>query len=278
MDGQLLSTDNDKIVLPEGLQFKYSSINMPGPALESHPNEIIFDGCVCLQASCPPDCPCIQRFGANYNTKGQFLKGPGISQSQPIFECNSSCRCGQECVNRVVQNGVKHKLEVFQSNAGKGYGVRVSETIQKDCFICEYAGEILTLKEAKRRTLAMTADDMNFIMIVRECLADGKVIRTHIDPSATGNIGRFINHSCEPNLYQIVVRVDNDIPKVALFTRRPIEVDEELTYSYWGDQQPTSLLDGRTSDDGKMKPCLCGSDKCLGFLPFNESLYETESK
>ena len=256
------------------LSSQYAQTHVPGPGLDTNPNEIIYNGCDCIQASCYPDCPCSNRFGTNYNTKGQFIKGPSISQSQPVFECNSSCKCGPECINRVVQNGIKFSLEVFQAGK-KGYGLKTLDFIPKDSFVSEYAGEVLTLDEALRRTRAMKPNDMNFIMVIRECLANGKVIRTHIDPSSIGNIGRFINHSCEPNLYLITVRVDNDIPKVALFAIRDIGANEELSYSYWGDQTPSIITD--TNCNGvKMSQCFCQSEKCLGLLPYNEHLYEPD--
>ena len=32
-----------------------------------------------------------------------------------VYECNSSCHCKDWCPNRVVQKGVRVKLEVFKS-------------------------------------------------------------------------------------------------------------------------------------------------------------------
>jgi hypothetical protein len=32
-----------------------------------------------------------------------------------VYECNSSCRCREDCENRILQKGVRVKLEVFKS-------------------------------------------------------------------------------------------------------------------------------------------------------------------
>lgn len=50
-----------------------------------------------------------------------------------------------------------------------------------------------------------------------------------------GNLSRFINHSCAPNLAMYCVFVDNvdaRTPRLALFARRRIRRGEELTFDY----------------------------------------------
>ncbi|XP_038054045.1 histone-lysine N-methyltransferase SETMAR-like isoform X2 [Patiria miniata] len=253
------------------LSQKYTSTHVAGPGLNRHPNEIMYEGCDCGMASCNPQCPCILRYGANYDNAGHFLKGPSIADSQPVFECNASCKCGPECVNRVVQNGPQFPLEVFATRR-KGYGLRSSVPVPKDRFVCEYAGEVLTLEEVKKRTREMKLHDLNYIMVVRESLANGNVITTPIDLTHIGNVGRFINHSCQPNLYLITVRVDNDIPRVAMFAGRNIDAGEELAYSYWGDHTPQQAA--ASDDKGRRSKCFCESKTCQGLLPCSEDLYE----
>lgn len=33
-----------------------------------------------------------------------------------VYECNKRCRCSKVCRNRVLQNGVRVKLEVFKTD------------------------------------------------------------------------------------------------------------------------------------------------------------------
>lgn len=71
-----------------------------------------------------------------------------------IFECNDVCGCNRLlCKNRVVQEGSKVSLQIFECNDRvKGFGVRGISRISRGTFIAEYTGEILTDIEADRRT------------------------------------------------------------------------------------------------------------------------------
>jgi histone-lysine N-methyltransferase SETDB1 len=60
-----------------------------------------------------------------------------------IFECNPKCKCDCRCTNRVVQNGIIIRLQLFKT-ANKGWGLRCLDDIPKGTFICTYAGHILT--------------------------------------------------------------------------------------------------------------------------------------
>ncbi|GAY62176.1 hypothetical protein CUMW_215700 [Citrus unshiu] len=55
------------------------------------------------------------------------------------------------CYNRVSQQGIKVQLEIIKTEA-RGWGVTSLNSIPSGSFICEYAGELLEEKEAKRRT------------------------------------------------------------------------------------------------------------------------------
>ena len=43
--------------------------------------------------------------------------------------------------------------------------------------------------------------------------AGGRLTRTIVDPTVLGNIGRYLNHSCCPNLAMLPVRVDCMVPR-----------------------------------------------------------------
>eukprot|EP00958_Prasinococcus_capsulatus_P010481 scaffold1026_cov409-Prasinococcus_capsulatus_cf.AAC.7 len=60
----------------------------------------------------------------------------------------------------------------------------------------------------------------------------------------------------QPNCYPKIVMV-NGVRKVALYSRTAILPEEELTYDY---KLPIEFL------AEKRVKCLCGKDKCRGFL------------
>ena len=100
--------------------------------------------------------------------------------------------------------------------------------------------------------------------------------------AAIGNIGRYINHSCDPNLIMVPVRVSSMVPHLALFARKKIKEGEELCFDY-GDmdrktsEKCSSLTDfvGReaVSKSGIIRTtCLCRSANCVGVLPYDPQL------
>ncbi|KAM9328272.1 histone-lysine N-methyltransferase SETDB2 [Pholidichthys leucotaenia] len=90
-----------------------------------------------------------------------------------------------------------------------------------------------------------------------------------VDASREGNVSRFINHSCQPNLFLQNVFTDSQdaaFPVVAFFTCRVVSAGTELTWNY-DSSAATSL---RTQE----VECLCGSDGCRGRFSVGESLCE----
>ncbi|NXG80633.1 SETMR methyltransferase, partial [Baryphthengus martii] len=257
---------------------QYSPDHVAGADGDIDPTEITFPGCSCLSSSCMVGvCSCLRR-GENYSALCLRPADQEQEYARPLWECNAMCRCGESCQNRLVQRGLRVRLEVFKTEK-KGWGLRTLESIPRGRFVCEYAGEVLGLKEARRRIQAQTAKDSNYLIAVREHLHHGQVLETFVDPTYVGNVGRFLNHSCEPNLFMVPVRVDSMVPKLALFAATDISAGEELSYDYSGrfynspksNQEQQSLEE----DNGSRKPCYCGSSTCTSFLPWDSSLFST---
>lgn len=139
-----------------------------------------------------------------------------------IYECSEYCPCPPHCSNRLVQFGPRNDLKIQDySYLGKQYGLSTSMSIPKGSFVCEYAGEILCPEEARvRHQINDTNGQMNYIIclnerpIATEMPHSQSIIQTFIDPSCIGNIGRYLNHSCDPNCEIISVRLDGVIPKL----------------------------------------------------------------
>ena len=88
-------------------------------------------------------------------------------------------------------------------------------------------------------------------------MGDGKdVVRMCIDATHFSNLGRFLNHSCDPNCYKQRILCDHmsRLPRIAFFTLRDIQPLEELTYDY-----------GYADVPGKTVPCCAarGTASCF---------------
>lgn len=71
-----------------------------------------------------------------------------------------------------------------------------------------------------------------------------------------GNIGRYFNHSCDPNIFVQNVFVDTHdlrLPWLGFFTDRLIKAGEELTWDY--NYEVGSVK-------GRKLPCYCNSANC----------------
>lgn len=189
-----------------------------------------------------------------------------------MFECNDCCACPINCKSRVVQNTPDWPLEVFNTdNNKKGNGLRTNCAIAKGSFVIEYIGEVVTPNEAAD---SLTTAEKNgspcYVLVTRELYGGNKCKYLCIDASKKGNKARFINHSCDPNLTPIPVRINSSCPHLALFARRNIECGEELTFSY-GDRVDEHNVG---FDATLYKNCYCGSTNCCRYLPFDKSCLE----
>ncbi|PWA18366.1 hypothetical protein CCH79_00009981 [Gambusia affinis] len=162
-----------------------------------------------------------------------------------LFECNHACSCWRTCRNRVVQNGLRVRLKLYKTEK-MGWGVRTVQDVPQGTFICEYVGEIISNSEADKR------ENDSFLFTL-----DNKVGEPYcIDARLYGNIGRFINHMCEPNLIAVrvfTVHQDQRFPRIAFFSSRPIKAGEQIGMDYG---------DNYWRVKSKFFSCLCGSPQC----------------
>ncbi|XP_077002404.1 histone-lysine N-methyltransferase SUV39H1 isoform X1 [Tamandua tetradactyla] len=180
----------------------------------------------CLWAPAGGCCPGASLHKFAYNDQGQVRLRAGL----PIYECNSRCRCGYDCPNRVVQKGIRYDLCIFRTDDGRGWGVRTLEKIRKNSFVMEYVGEIITSEEAERRGQIYDRQGATYLFDL-DYVEDVYTV----DAAYYGNISHFVNHSCDPNLQVYNVFIDNldeRLPRIAFFATRTIWAGEELTFDY----------------------------------------------
>ncbi|KAG8813896.1 hypothetical protein FRC17_001398 [Serendipita sp. 399] len=267
------------------------------------------EGCGC-QGGCIPDpdkCACARRQKSYtgewitpcflYNLQGKYMP----DEQHPIFECNDGCSCATYCNNRVVQNGRKHAIDI-RKTVNRGWGVFAAESIPRGTYIGIYAGELLLDAEAEVRGLDLyNLYDRNYLFNVdfwymkeaarREGKRKPKTSYV-IDAMHAGSFTRYLNHSCDPNCHIIPCifgGARSDMPYLAFFTRRDVQEDEEITFSYKGDTdeldeeekaaaisraEARRLLEkGRTKETATGSArfkidvrCQCGSYNCNGSI------------
>uniref|UniRef100_A0AAQ4RYA9 Euchromatic histone-lysine N-methyltransferase 1b n=1 Tax=Gasterosteus aculeatus aculeatus TaxID=481459 RepID=A0AAQ4RYA9_GASAC len=202
--------------------------------------------CVCKENCSTSICMCGQlSLRCWYDKRGCLL--PEFCREEPplIFECNHACSCWRTCKNRVVQNGIRTRLQLFRTSK-KGWGVRAVQDIPQGTFVCEYVGEIISEAEAEMRqndTYLFSLDDKPQDLYC-------------IDARFYGNISRFLNHMCEPNLFACRVfttHQDLRFPHIAFFASENIKAGEELGFNYG---------DHFWEVKSKSFSCECGSSKC----------------
>uniref|UniRef100_A0AAY4CU91 Histone-lysine N-methyltransferase EHMT1 n=1 Tax=Denticeps clupeoides TaxID=299321 RepID=A0AAY4CU91_9TELE len=226
--------------------YKYVPHNCVTSPMNIDKNITHLQYCVCKDDCSSASCMCGQlSLRCWYDKEGRLL--PEFCSEEPplIFECNHACSCWRTCKNRVVQNGLRIRLQLFRTRL-MGWGVRALQDIPQGTFVCEYVGEIISDAEADVR------ENDSYLFSL-----DSKISDVYcIDARFYGNISRFINHMCEPNLFPCRVftsHQDLRFPHVAFFASKNISAGDELGFDYG---------DHFWEIKGKFFSCQCGSPKC----------------
>ncbi|KAK3218212.1 hypothetical protein Dsin_012182 [Dipteronia sinensis] len=222
-------------------------------------------GCTCRSGCLPNNssCSCIQK---NAGYLPYAINGILVNQNSLTHECGFSCLCPSNCRNRLSQGGLRVRLEVFKTK-GKGWALRSWDPIRAGAFICEYAGEVIDMSEIEKLG-GEIEDDYVFDATRTRQLAEPLPDDSHeapkipfpliINAKAVGNVARFMNHSCSPNVFwQPILRESNkdfDL-HIAFHAIKHIPPMTELTYDY-----------GIPDKAERKKNCLCGSSKCRGYF------------
>ncbi|PNX93728.1 histone-lysine N-methyltransferase H3 lysine-9 specific SUVH4-like protein [Trifolium pratense] len=238
-------------------------------------------GCHC-QGSCRniKTCSC-----ANYIKGSKFPysnNGRLIEPRDIIVECGPQCGCGPTCGNKISQKTLKYRLEVYRTTK-KGWAVRTWDFIPSGAPVIEYIGVLDRddmLDNSIENDYIFDIDCLHTINEIdgRERRLGGVSLPTKeiskqsdeyikkdpefcIDAGSFGNVSRFINHGCTPNLFvQCVLsnHLDVKLARVMLFAAEDIPPYQELTYDYG------YRLDSVVGPDGNIKQmqCHCGSEEC----------------
>lgn len=163
------------------------------------------------------------------------------------IECTGEGICGRECQNRRFHDKAYADVSVFKTEK-KGFGLRANTNLNQGDFIFQYLGEVIDEPRFRRRTRAY--DDEGIKHFYFMSLNKGEFV----DATKKGNLGRFCNHSCNPNSY-VDKWVVGDKLCMGIFAGRNVKAGEELVFNY--------NVDRYGADP---QPCYCGEPNCTGFI------------
>ncbi|KAL5238409.1 hypothetical protein ACI65C_005819 [Semiaphis heraclei] len=329
-------------------KMNYMTTRQPMPGVNINLESEFLCGCDCTD-NCQDKskCACWQMTIEGQKILPNLYKDPNIGYNYRrlpervltgIYECNKTCKCSSSCLNRVVQNPLSQKLQLFMTKK-KGWGVKCLNDIPQGSFICIYVGYLLTETDANEGGKNYGDEylaELDYIEVVEKikedyesdvsssdyeneiepnpsessddqypCISDGrrsemtlrkrkkskteiddkhvqalpklnannmknnpeptKSIREYfgenesvyiMDAKTSGNIGRYLNHSCSPNTFVQNVFVDTHdlrFPWVSFFALHYIQAGTELTWDYSYDVG---------SVPGKNMKCHCESAYC----------------
>jgi histone-lysine N-methyltransferase SETD2 len=164
------------------------------------------------------------------------------------MECSMSAgNCGGGCQNQRFQRREYARVSVIRTDK-KGYGLRSDAELHAHDFIFEYIGEVINEPTFRRRMLQYDEEGIKhfYFMSLNK--------NEFVDATKKGNLGRFCNHSCNPNCY-VDKWVVGDKLRMGIFALRKIRPGEELVFNYNVDRY-----------GAKPQPCYCGEPNCIGFI------------
>jgi histone-lysine N-methyltransferase SETD2 len=170
-----------------------------------------------------------------------------INRATKIECVDGDCNCGDGCQNQRFQRKQYAKVSVIKTEK-KGFGLRADTDLQPNDFVFEYIGEVINEPTFRSRMLKYDNEGIKHFYFMSLTKSE------FVDATKKGNLGRFCNHSCNPNCY-VDKWVVGEKLRMGIFAARKIRAGEELVFNY--------NVDRYGADP---QPCYCGEPNCVGFI------------
>ncbi|KAK0416391.1 hypothetical protein QR680_012458 [Steinernema hermaphroditum] len=234
-----------------------------------------------------------EQIGYNHRLRGDW-SAVGVYECNANCRCHRNRESKRKCYNTVVQQDIKFPLMLFRTPEC-GWGVRTLVDIPEGAFVSNYAGEIFNDEQAdilkrdayyadldlsanfeyqklvqgidnieeaptakkSRSSKAVDPAQHHVKFTLEDYFGEGEDLYI-VDAFVRGNIGKFYNHSCKPNMQVQHVIVDSHdvrFPWVSFFATRLIRAGEELTWNYGYEV-------GKVAN--RFLFCKCGERECKG--------------
>jgi len=126
-------------------------------------------------------------------------------------------------------------------------GLFALEHIAAKELVIEYVGDVVrqAVADAREKMYQKRGIGSSYLFRIDE--------DSIVDATMTGNLARFMNHSCDPNCIAKIIEEEGK-KKIVIYSCRDISQGEEITYDYKFPLEEDKI------------PCRCGTAKCRGFL------------
>ncbi|GAB2298438.1 hypothetical protein Dimus_032503 [Dionaea muscipula] len=211
--------------------------------------------CAC-QSMCGKECPCLDNgtccekyCGCSKSCKNRF-RGCHCAKSQcksrqcPCFASNRECdpdvcrncwvSCGDgslgepprqsdgQCGNMKLLLRQQQPVLLAKSDVA-GWGAFIKNAVNKNDYLGEYTGELISHREADRRGKFYDRVNSSFLFDLND--------QWVLDAYRKGDKLKFANHSYNPNCHCKIMLVAGD-HRVGIYAKERIEAKEELFYNY----------------------------------------------
>ncbi|XP_041989429.1 histone-lysine N-methyltransferase EZA1-like isoform X2 [Salvia splendens] len=208
-----------------------------------------FRGCHCAKSQCKSrQCPC---FAAGRECDPDVCRNCWVSCGDGLLG-EPPRRGDSQCGNMKLLLRQQQRVLLAKSEVA-GWGAFVKNPANKNDYLGEYTGELISHQEADKRGKIYDRANSSFLFDLND--------KYVLDAYRKGDKLKFANHSSNPNCYAKVMLVAGD-HRVGIYANEHIQAGEELFYDYrycpdqapvWARKPGASKRDGSPLPHGRAK-------------------------